>query len=351
MKKGESDTWVWGQGHMGRLGEGFWYCSGACRCTRRGVGEGVVLAGKEVEGMYKLDRVTLAPKDKNNREFHIYYLKHLMKQAAILREIVEQAKSLNPLDSASYSVKLYLLHMDLCGSLRVASINGKKYILVIMVDYSRFTRVKFLASNDEAPDFIIKFLKMIQVRLNTPVMNIRTDNGTEFVKMRVLSGLIPNPIPQQPCIPPPRDDWDRLFQPMSDEYFNPPSIAVFPVPVVVAPRTVDITDSPVSMSINQDAPSATYADADHAGCQDTRRNTSGSDQLLGDKLVSWSSKKQKTTAISSTEAEYIALSGYCAKILWMRSILAKRKIQFLNRKARYEKHVSRNAKTFDVGRG
>nr|GEY25711.1 uncharacterized mitochondrial protein AtMg00810-like [Tanacetum cinerariifolium] len=55
-----------------------------------------------------------------------------------------------------------------------------------------------------------------------------------------------------------------------------------------------------------------YADADHAGCQDTRRSTSGSAQFLGDKLVSWSSKKQKCTAISSTEAEYIALFGYCA---------------------------------------
>ncbi|GJZ31040.1 hypothetical protein Tco_0576087 [Tanacetum coccineum] len=64
-----------------------------------------------------------------------------------------------------------------------------------------------------------------------------------------------------------------------------------------------------------------FADADHAGCQDTRKSTSGSLQLLGDKLVSWSSKKHKSTTISSTEAEYIALSGCCAKILWMRSQL------------------------------
>ncbi|GJU74401.1 retrovirus-related pol polyprotein from transposon TNT 1-94 [Tanacetum coccineum] len=77
--------------------------------------------------------------------------------------------------------KLYLLHMDLCGPIRVASVNGKKYILVIVDDYSWFTWVKFLASKDEAPDFIIKFLKMIQVRLNAAVRNIRTDNGTEFV--------------------------------------------------------------------------------------------------------------------------------------------------------------------------
>ncbi|GJR86478.1 hypothetical protein Tco_0210489 [Tanacetum coccineum] len=56
-----------------------------------------------------------------------------------------------------------------------------------------------------------------------------------------------------------------------------------------------------------------YADADHAGCQDTRRSTSGSAQFLGDKLVSWSSKKQTSTSISSTEAEYIAMSGFCAQ--------------------------------------
>ncbi|GKE18107.1 hypothetical protein Tco_1425684 [Tanacetum coccineum] len=64
-----------------------------------------------------------------------------------------------------------------------------------------------------------------------------------------------------------------------------------------------------------------YADADHAGCQDTRRSTSGSMQLLGDKLVSWSSKRQKSAAIFSTEAEYITLSGCCAQVLWMRSQL------------------------------
>ncbi|GJW80666.1 retrovirus-related pol polyprotein from transposon TNT 1-94 [Tanacetum coccineum] len=77
--------------------------------------------------------------------------------------------------------KLYLLHMDLCGPMRVASVNGKKYILVIVDDYSRFTWVKCLRSKDEALDFIIKFLKMIQVRLKVPVRRIRTDNGTEFV--------------------------------------------------------------------------------------------------------------------------------------------------------------------------
>nr|GEY90656.1 uncharacterized mitochondrial protein AtMg00810-like [Tanacetum cinerariifolium] len=52
-----------------------------------------------------------------------------------------------------------------------------------------------------------------------------------------------------------------------------------------------------------------FADADHAGCQDTRRCTSGSVQFLGERLISWSSKRQKSAAISSTKAEYVALSG------------------------------------------
>nr|GEV58212.1 zinc knuckle CX2CX4HX4C [Tanacetum cinerariifolium] len=73
--------------------------------------------------------------------------------------------------------KPYLLHMDLCGPIRVASINGK------------------------------------------------------------------------------RDDWDRLFQPMFDEYFNPSTIVVSIVPVAAAARAVDLVDSPVSTLIDQDAPS------------------------------------------------------------------------------------------------
>ncbi|GKA14034.1 hypothetical protein Tco_0693680 [Tanacetum coccineum] len=71
-----------------------------------------------------------------------------------------------------------------------------------------------------------------------------------------------------------------------------------------------------------------YADADHVGCQDTRPSTSGSAQFLGDKLVSWSSKKQKCTAISSTEAEYIGLFGSCAQIQWIRSQLTDYGFQF-----------------------
>nr|GEW16894.1 putative ribonuclease H-like domain-containing protein [Tanacetum cinerariifolium] len=90
-------------------------------------------------------------------------------------------KSHKPKSKDTNQEKLYLLHMDLCGRMRVKSVNGKKHILVIVDDYSRFTWVKRLRSKDETPDFIIKFLKMIQVRLKVPVRRIPTDNGTEFV--------------------------------------------------------------------------------------------------------------------------------------------------------------------------
>ncbi|GJU12721.1 retrovirus-related pol polyprotein from transposon TNT 1-94 [Tanacetum coccineum] len=60
-----------------------------------------------------------------------------------------------------------------------------------------------------------------------------------------------------------------------------------------------------------------FSDADHAGCLDTRKSTSGGIQFLGDKLVSWMSKKQNCTAMSSAEAEYVALYASCAQVLWM----------------------------------
>ncbi|GJU95678.1 retrovirus-related pol polyprotein from transposon TNT 1-94 [Tanacetum coccineum] len=219
---------------------------------------------------------------------------------------------------------------------------GKSYILVIVDDYSQFTSVKFLASKDEAPDFIIKFLKMIQVRLNAPVRNIHTDNGTRFVNQtfrdyyeqvgishetsiaqtpqqngvverrnRTLviaaqtmliyakaplflwaeavatacytqnrsltamaseqsslepalhemtpatpnSGLIPNPPPSVPFVPPLRHEWDLVFQPVFDEFFFPPASVAFSVPVEEAPAPVKSTNSPSSTTVDQDAPS------------------------------------------------------------------------------------------------
>nr|GFB66984.1 uncharacterized mitochondrial protein AtMg00810-like [Tanacetum cinerariifolium] len=65
-----------------------------------------------------------------------------------------------------------------------------------------------------------------------------------------------------------------------------------------------------------------FSDSDHAGCLDSRKSTSGGIQFLGgDKLVSWSSKKQDCTLMSFAEAEYVSLSACCAQVLWMRTQL------------------------------
>nr|GEZ72339.1 retrovirus-related Pol polyprotein from transposon TNT 1-94 [Tanacetum cinerariifolium] len=76
--------------------------------------------------------------------------------------------------------RLNLLHMDLCGPMRVASINGKKYFLVIVDDYSRYTWTLFLRSKDETQEVLKEFLTMIQRNLQVPVITIRTDRGTEL---------------------------------------------------------------------------------------------------------------------------------------------------------------------------
>ncbi|GJX72701.1 retrovirus-related pol polyprotein from transposon TNT 1-94 [Tanacetum coccineum] len=66
----------------------------------------------------------------------------------------------------------------------------------------------------------------------------------------------------------------------------------------------------------------TFSDSDHAGYLDSRKSTSGGIQFLGgDKLVSWSSKKQDCTSMSSAKAEYVSLSACCAQVLWLRTQL------------------------------
>nr|GEU58722.1 hypothetical protein [Tanacetum cinerariifolium] len=91
-------------------------------------------------------------------------------------------KSHKPKSEETNQEKLYLLHMDLCGPMRVESVNEKKYILVIVDDYSRFTWVKSLRSKDETPYFIIKFLKMIQVRLKVPQNDVIERRNRTIIK-------------------------------------------------------------------------------------------------------------------------------------------------------------------------
>ncbi|GJT56958.1 retrovirus-related pol polyprotein from transposon TNT 1-94 [Tanacetum coccineum] len=74
-----------------------------------------------------------------------------------------------------------LLHMNLCGPMRVESINEKKYIMVIVDDYFRYTWTLFLRSKDETPEVLKDFLKMIQRNFQAQVITVRTEKGTEFL--------------------------------------------------------------------------------------------------------------------------------------------------------------------------
>nr|GEW27088.1 retrovirus-related Pol polyprotein from transposon TNT 1-94 [Tanacetum cinerariifolium] len=175
--------------------------------------------------------------------------------------------------------------MDLCGPMRVKSFNKKKYILVIVDDYSRFTWVKCLRSKDKAPDFIIKFLKMIQVRLKVVISHetsvahssqqnsvvegrnqavatacytqkrsiIRLCHGkTPYV---LLHGKLPTlsflHVFGALCYP--TNDSENLgkLQPKAD--MAPEFIAL--IADEIAPEPVESTGSPFSTIVDQDAPS------------------------------------------------------------------------------------------------
>ncbi|GJY81386.1 hypothetical protein Tco_0494137 [Tanacetum coccineum] len=132
--------------------------------------------------MYKLDRVTLASKDKNNMETHIYYLKHTMEQAVILREIVEQSKALNPLDSASYSTCKYVkLIQEFLGYVRdtcpdihkpseklvvVTPINKKKIVRSKSTDNTKNDRILQISSSTQKKNKVEDHSRIVKSSLN-----------------------------------------------------------------------------------------------------------------------------------------------------------------------------------------
>nr|GFB35923.1 hypothetical protein [Tanacetum cinerariifolium] len=216
-------------------------------------------------------------------------------------------KSHKPKSKDTNQEKLYLLHMDVCGPMHVESVNGKKYILVIVDDYSQFTWVKCLRSKDEAPDFIIKFLKMIQVRLKVGISHetsvarspskmvslkdvirlwlphvtpkIDPFSGPalhEMTPVTISSGLVRKPTSSTKFVPPSRNDWNLPFQPLFDELLTPPPSVdplapevIAPIADVIPPEQAESTGSPSSTIVDQDAPSPkpkTYKDALTQSC-------------------------------------------------------------------------------------
>nr|GEX67737.1 hypothetical protein [Tanacetum cinerariifolium] len=90
-------------------------------------------------------------------------------------------KSFHTKTTPSSKRRLQLLYIDLCGPMRVASINGKRYVLIIVDDYSRYTWTHFLRSKDETSEVLIDFLRLVQRGLQAQVRTVRTDKGTEFL--------------------------------------------------------------------------------------------------------------------------------------------------------------------------
>ncbi|GJZ37869.1 retrovirus-related pol polyprotein from transposon TNT 1-94 [Tanacetum coccineum] len=123
-----------------------------------------------INDLTRLDLVDGLPKFKYGKD-HLCF--------ACEREKSKKASHLPKLVPSDHS-KLELLHMDLCCLMRVALINGKKYILVIVDGFSRYTWVYFLRSKDETPEIIKKFITQAQLNYKAKVCKIRTDNGTEF---------------------------------------------------------------------------------------------------------------------------------------------------------------------------
>ncbi|GJR94142.1 retrovirus-related pol polyprotein from transposon TNT 1-94 [Tanacetum coccineum] len=211
--------------------------------------------------------------------------------------------------------KLNLLHMDPCGPMCVASVNGKKYILVIVDDYSRFTWVKCLRT-DNGTEFVNQTLheyyEKVGISHETSVARSSQQNGVverrnrtlievahtmliyakapriietthvyfdaltamasehnssglalhEMTPATISSGLVPNPPPSTPFVPPSRSYWDLLFQPLFDELLTPPPSVDHPTPEVITPIDEVVasvpavsTGSPSSTTVNQDAPS------------------------------------------------------------------------------------------------
>nr|GEW17274.1 hypothetical protein [Tanacetum cinerariifolium] len=286
-------------------------------------------------------------------------LKHVKDQLCSSCELSKAKRS--PFKSKaipSSKGRLNLLHMDLCGLMRVASINEKKYILVIVDDYSRYTWTLFLHSNDETPEVLKEFLIMIQRNIQALVITVRTDRGTKFLNKTLNAFFKEEGIEQQTSTAqtpeqngvvkrqnqvhvPSQQELDLLFGPLYDEFFNAGSNPKDTQPTTnIQPTSAPSTPTYVHAEENNDdqaekdhlpddeftnlfcAPAQEVAesfshniDADHAGCIDSRKSTYGGIQFLGDKLVSWMSKKHNCTAMSSAKAEHVALSASCAQVM------------------------------------
>ncbi|GKC72790.1 integrase, catalytic region, zinc finger, CCHC-type containing protein, partial [Tanacetum coccineum] len=137
------------------------------------------------------------------------------------RRLGKSKKASHPpkLIPSDYS-KLELLHMDLCGPMRVASVNGKKYILVIVDDFSRFTWVYFLRSKDETLEIIKKFIAQAHVKFDELTAIASEHDCLEPELQRFNNQNSSDDLMNTPS----KEDLDNLFGPTSEEQTSPISL-------------------------------------------------------------------------------------------------------------------------------
>nr|GEV67928.1 copia protein [Tanacetum cinerariifolium] len=289
--------------------------------------------------MYKLDPVILAPKVKNNREAHEYYLKHTKE---ILRKVVEQAKLQKPLDSASYSACLYVkLIQEFLGVNPSTSANRSKPSGNTKNDMIQRTPI----SNE-------KNKVEVQSRKVKSSLNKRNSKSKNVCNEHVMHAIkVDTPMVEKSKLD--EDTQGKAVDPthypsmvgtlmyltssrpdlvydvcMCARYQARPTKKHLHAVKRIFRYIRGIVNRGLWYSKDFAIALISFVDADHEGCQDTRRTTSESMQLFRDRLVSWSSKTKKSIAISSIKVEYIALSGCCAQVLWMRSQLTDYGLRF-----------------------
>ncbi|GJX75235.1 hypothetical protein Tco_0313830 [Tanacetum coccineum] len=217
--------------------------------------------------MFKVDLQPLSPNIRNNRETHVDYLKVTQEHADTLRDIVEQARALQPLDNAlDYASKSSTNAsgsqprrntgnniMEQSSLIRLCKATMKCQNHLPKFSCEKSTTERF---HSKAESNFSKGCSYYVDIFKGSIVLMGRSCGNRLLHLKPIlnsSRLVPNPVSSAPYTPPSKKDWDILFQPMFDECFQPPKSVVSPVLFIAAPIPADTTGTPSSTIIDQDA--------------------------------------------------------------------------------------------------
>nr|GEX14098.1 retrovirus-related Pol polyprotein from transposon TNT 1-94 [Tanacetum cinerariifolium] len=230
------------------------------------------------------------------------------KSTCFVRDLQAKRSSFKSKAVPSSKGRLNLLHMDLCGPMQVASINGKKYILVIVDEYSRYTWTLFLRFKDETPEVLKEFLTMIQRNLQALVITVRTNKGTEFLNKTLNAFFKEEGIKHQTSTArTPKQNGVLILQRMFSLHQHHQLIQMFMLrKTQIIKQKMKNNYKMINLPILSVHRHKKKLRLPHA-------------MLVIQMFLP--PKKQNCTAMSSAEAEYVALSASCAQVMWMRTQL------------------------------